>query len=384
MNYILEFLLYRPRVYSGLDHLMVELARQATRDGNRVVCVYCDSMDGMPALQADIAEAGGIVEVIRSNKKKMLADIWHLYRKYRPQAVDTHFVQAAKIYTALLSRVLGVKHFTHEHSLLGDDVQQYIRTKGPIKRIGLGLYYWLLTRWSKRVFCISEAIHRQYLLWSYGHCRNVQTLYIGTQIVEPRYTRSEARELLHIPAEAKVLTNISAIEPIKGIDIILQTVALLKQQGQEWLFVHIGGLRSDTAEQRDYAESLCTMAEQLGIADNVRWLGRRTDVQDILPMADIYVHPSRSEGLGSVLMEAAVAHLPLIGTRVGGIPEIIHEGKTGLLVPTDDAEALAQAVMTMEKDKESVGEKAYQHVRSQFEQNTQAGVMYEMYDSTSC
>ena len=380
MNYILEFLLYRPRVYSGLDHLMVELARQATRDGNRVVCVYCDSMDGMPALQADITEAGGVVEVIRSNKKKMLVDIWHLYRKYRPQVVDTHFVQAAKIYTALLSRVLGVKHFTHEHSLLGDDVQQYIRTKGRIKRIGLGLYYWLLTRWSKRVFCISEAIHRQYVLWSYGHCRNVQTLYIGTQIVEPRYTRSEARELLHIPAEAKVLTNISAIEPIKGIDIILQAVAQLKQQGQEWLFVHIGGLRSDTAEQRDYAESLRTMAEQLGIAENVRWLGRRSDVQDILPMADIYVHPSRSEGLGSVLMEAAVAHLPLIGTRVGGIPEIIHEGETGMLVPTDDAEALAQAVMTMEKDKVRIGGGAYEYVRSQFEQKKLAFLMYKCMD----
>ncbi len=380
MNYILEFLLYRPRVYSGLDHLMVELTHQASEDGNRVVCVYCDSMEAMPALQTDIEHAGGVVEVIHSNKKKMLVDIWHLYRKYHPQVVDTHFMQVAKIYTALLSKVLGVKHFTHEHSLLGDDVQQYIHKKGPIKRMVLGLYYWLLTRWSKQVFCISEAIHQQYRLWSYGHCRNVQTLYIGTQVVEPQYTRSEARELLHIPTDAKVLTNVSAIEPIKGIDIILQAVAQLKQQGQEWLFVHIGGLRSDTAEQRQYADSLHTMAEKLGIADNVRWLGRRSDVQDILPMADIYVHPSRSEGLGSVLMEAAVAHLPLIGTRVGGIPEIVQEGETGLLVPTDDVHALVQAITAMEPDKVRIGGGACRFVCSHFDQKTQGHVLYRMYE----
>lgn len=380
MNYILEFLLYRPRVYSGLDHLMVELTRQASEDGNCVVCVYCDSMEGMSALQADIEQAGGVVEVIRSNKKKMLVDIWHLYRKYHPQVVDTHFMQVAKIYTALLSKMLGVKHFTHEHSLLGDDIQQYIQSKGYIKRMVLGLYYWLLTCWSRQVFCISEAIHQQYRLWSYGHCRNVQTLYIGTQIVEPRYTRNEARELLHIPTDAKVLTNVSAIEPIKGIDIILQAVAQLKQQGKEWLFVHIGGLRSDTTEQRNYAESLRTMAEQLGIAENVRWLGRRSDVQDILPMTDIYVHPSRSEGLGSVLMEAAVAHLPLIGTRVGGIPEIIHEGETGLLVPTDDAEALEHAITILDTNRGGrMGEDVYEYVSSHFCQQTQSIALYEYY-----
>ncbi len=380
MNYILEFLLYSPRVYSGLDHLMVEVTAAAAGEGNRVVCVFCDTMEYMPAIGEDIAHAGGVVEVISSRKRQMYADIRRLYRKYRPQVVDTHFCNDVKVLTALLSKCYGAKHFTHVHSLLGDSVEEYVAEKGRLKRVALGCYHGLMTKWSKRVFCISEAIHRQYGLWSYRHCRNVETLYIGTQIVTPHYTQAEARAMLGIPADAWVLTNVSAIEPIKGIDLILRAVAALKEQGVPCLFVHIGGLRSDTEEQRQYADSLRALAEELGIADRVRWLGRRADVQDILPFADVYVHPSRSEGLGSVLLEASIAHLPLVGTAIGGIPEIVQEGKTGLLVPSDDAEALATAVAALSADKAAqIGENAYRYVCEHFNQHTQALALWEEY-----
>ncbi len=383
MNYILEFLLYCPRVYSGLDHLMVEVAREAAARGSKVVCVFCDSMEYMPAIQTDLEQAGGCVEIVSSNKRQMYADIRRLYRKYRPQVVDTHFCNDVKVLTALLSKRYGATHFTHIHSLLGDDVAEYVAEKGRLKRMALGVYHGLMSLWSKQVFCISEAIHRQYGLWSYGRCRNVETLYIGTQIVAPRYTQAEARALLGIPAGARVLTNVSAIEYIKGIDLILQAVARLKQQGQNCLFVHIGGLRSDTPEQRQYADSLRALAEQFGVADCVRWLGRRSDVQDILPLADIYVHPSRSEGLGSVLLEAAMAHLPLVGTAIGGIPEIVQEGKTGLLVPSDDAEALAAAVEALSADRAAqIGENAYRYVCEHFNQHTQALALWERYGIT--
>lgn len=380
MNYILEFLLYCPRVYSGLDHLMVEIAAAAAGEGSRVVCVFCDTMEYMPAIGEDIERAGGVVEIVSSRKRQMYTDICRLYRKYRPQVVDTHFCNDVKVLTALLSKCYGAKHFTHVHSLLGDSVAEYVAEKGRLKRVALGCYHGLMTRWSRRVFCISEAITQQYHRWAYGRCRNVETLYIGTQIVSPRYTQSEARALLGIPADARVLTNVSAIEYIKGIDLILQAVATLKQQGVSCLFVHIGDLRSDTEEQRRYADSLRTMAEELGIADSVRWLGRHADVQDILPLADIYVHPSRSEGLGSVLLEASIAHLPLVGTQIGGIPEIVREGETGRLVPSDNAEALAAAIKTLfETEGRQIGENAYRYVCSHYNQHLQAAALWNKY-----
>jgi glycosyltransferase involved in cell wall biosynthesis len=265
------------------------------------------------------------------------------------------------------------------HSLLGEDIQEYVKKKGDIKRILLGIYYWILTKLSQRVFCISQAIMQQYRKWSYGDCSNVETLYIGTQLVSPKYTQEEARNLLKLPHDRTIITNISAIEHIKGIDLIINAVAKLKQKGLDVLFVHIGGLRSNTIEQQQYADSLKQLVTDLDVIDNMVWLGRRSDVHDILPMADIYVHPSRSEGLGSVLLEASVAGLPLVGSRVGGIPEIVHDQENGLLVDTDNAEQVAYAIEQLRSDAKNYGDQAREMVYQHFDQTKQADILFQRY-----
>lgn len=374
---VLQFLLYSPCVYSGLDRLMVETTELANENGLTSVCVYTDTMEYMPQLQRDIENAGGIVELVRSSS--LLRDIWTLYRKYHPVIVDTHFINKVKLWTCVFSLVFGVKHYTHMHSLLGEDIHKYAMKKGHIKRILLGMYYWTMTKLSQRVFCISQAITQQYRKWSYGACTNVETLYIGTQLITPSYAREDARKLLQLPCDRTIITNISAIEHIKGIDTILQAVALLRQREIEVVFAHIGGLRSNTLEQQQYADSLKQMAIELGVEDNVIWLGRRSDVQDILPMADVYVHPSRSEGLGSALLEASVAGLPLVGSRVGGIPEIVQHGVNGLLVDADNAEQLADAIEQVLISKNNYGEQARKMVYQQFNQTKQAHKLLNLY-----
>lgn len=378
MNGIFQILLYSPRVYSGLDHLMVEVTKQATANGYTNVCVYTDTMEHMPQLQSDIENAGGIVELVRSSN--LLRDIWTLYRKYHPVIVDTHFIDKVKLWTCVLSLLFGAKHYTHMHSLLGEDIHEYVKKKGYIKRILLGMHYWSMTKLSQRVFCISQAITQQYRKWSYGVCTNVETLYIGTQLTTPSYAREDARKLLQLPCDRTIITNISAIEHIKGIDTILQAVALLRQREIEVFFAHIGGLRSNTLEQQQYADSLKQLAVELGVENNVIWLGRRSDVQDILPMADVYIHPSRSEGLGSVLLEASVAGLPLVGSRVGGIPEIVHDGINGLLIDTGNPLQLADAIEQVLLKKQSYGEQAKKLVWQIFDQIKQARKLLNLYN----
>lgn len=377
-KYILQYLLYSPRVYSGLDHLMVEVTKQAAVNGYTNVCIYSDTMEHMPQLQRDIEDAGGIVEMVRSSN--LLQDIWHLYQKYHPTMVDTHFVNKVKLWTCIFSLLFGAKHYTHMHSLLGDDIQRYEQHRGRLKRMLLGGYYWFLTLCSKNVFCISQAIKDQYLIWGFGRCKNFLTLYIGTQLVAPKYTQEEARKILQLPHDRTIITNISAIEHIKGIDTILQALALLRQREIEVVFAHIGGLRSNTLEQQKYADSLKQLAVELGVEDNVVWLGRRSDVQDILPMADVYVHPSRSEGLGSALLEASVAGLPLVGSRVGGIPEIVQHGVNGLLVDADNAEQLADAIEQVLTSKNNYGEQARKMVYQHFDQMKQASKLLNLYN----
>ena len=81
-----------------------------------------------------------------------------------------------------------------------------------------------------------------------------------------------------------------------------------------------------------------------GVAERVTLLGQRGDVPDLLAAADVYLAASHMEGLGTALMDAGLAGLPVVGTRAGGIPEVVEHRRTGILVPPRDPDALAQAV----------------------------------------
>lgn len=97
----------------------------------------------------------------------------------------------------------------------------------------------------------------------------------------------------------------------------------------------------------------------------VRFLGFQSDMRIVLWAADVFVHPSRSEGLGVVLLEAMAARLPVIATGVGGIPEVVREGETGLLVPPDNPESLAKAIQRLKQDealRQQLGQRAQEWV----------------------
>lgn len=377
-KYILQILLGSPRVYSGLDHLMVETTMIASGLGYTNVCVYTDTLEHMPQLQQDIESAGGKVELVRSSK--LLRDIWRLYRKYHPVVVDTHFMNKVKLWTCIFSLLFGAEHFTHIHSQIGPDVKDYIKKKGYIKRFLLGIYYWILGIRSKKILCVSDLNRKQYLEWSYGAKHKAQTLYMGTQIHIPAYSKSEARNILGLPQDKLIITNVSAIEEIKGIDLIIKAVALLKQQGKDILFAHLGGLRTDSLEQQLYADSLKQLTIDLEVTENVIWLGRRNDICDILSFADIYVHPSLTEGLPSALMEAAIAGLPLIATKAGGMPEIVKDQHNGRLIESGNHAQLANAIEHILTLEHNYGKQAREMVYQHFDQTKQAHKLLNLYN----
>ena len=193
-------------------------------------------------------------------------------------------------------------------------------------------------------------------------------------------SKLEARSILQIPQSEYVITNVSAIEAIKGIDLIIKAVSLLKQKGLNVLFAHLGGLRGDTDEQQQYADSLKHLVQELGVEDNIIWLGRRNDISDILSFADCYVHPSWTEGLPSALMEAAMAGLPLIATRAGGMPEIVKDQYSGRLIDSGDYEQLANTIEQVLASKNNYGSNARAMVYNTFNQEKQARKMLQLYD----
>lgn len=133
-----------------------------------------------------------------------------------------------------------------------------------------------------------------------------------------------------------VVGTVAVLEARKGHRFLLEAAAFLKQQGRRLKYRFAGD-----GSQR---EQLQKMARTLGLHDEVDFLGFVSDIPGFLSTIDIFVLPSVYEGLGVAVLEAMAAAKPVVATRVGGLPEIVEESITGLLIPPNDSRKLAQAI----------------------------------------
>jgi glycosyltransferase involved in cell wall biosynthesis len=148
------------------------------------------------------------------------------------------------------------------------------------------------------------------------------------------------RDELHIPTGAKVVGMIALFEPRKGYQVLLEAATSIAQRVPEVYFVLVGD-----GPVRHEMEKL---AKKLGVTNQTLFLGSRRDFREIMATFDVFVLPSLEfESLPYVVLEAMGAAKPIVGTRVGGIPEEIVHGVTGIVVPPGDAQALSHAIVDL-------------------------------------
>lgn len=134
----------------------------------------------------------------------------------------------------------------------------------------------------------------------------------------------------------RTITTVANLRRGKGHDVLLHAASGLLRRHPDLVFQLVG--------DGPLRPSLEALAATLGIDDRVRFLGHRDDVAAILQTSDLFAFPSLMEAFPNGVMEAMAAGLPVVATRVGGIPELVEDGRTGLLVPPGDAEAMCGAV----------------------------------------
>ncbi|MCY3781297.1 MAG: glycosyltransferase family 4 protein [Chloroflexi bacterium] len=162
--------------------------------------------------------------------------------------------------------------------------------------------------------------------------------------------------------EALDIVYAGVLIPRKGVHHLLNAFAQLDEPGAQ---LHLVG----KAENSDYAAGLRGQAEELGIADRVRFCGAvsQAELARYFASARVMVLPSLSEGLGRVVVEAMLVGAPVIGSRVGGIPDLIRHGENGLLVEAGDVDDLAAALKQIYRaDVKAMGEKAREFAKDYF------------------
>ncbi len=159
----------------------------------------------------------------------------------------------------------------------------------------------------------------------------------------------EVRRSLGTPESDVVIIQVSRMEPLKGQFVCLEALAALRDRGG-WTCWQVGG--AQRAEERRYLAKLRDRARALGIADRVKFPGHRSDVRELLAAADIFCQPNlQPDAFGVSFVEALSAGLPVVTSALGGALEIVDE-TCGVLVPPNDAPALATVLSRLVPDVE--------------------------------
>lgn len=156
--------------------------------------------------------------------------------------------------------------------------------------------------------------------------------------LEP-HDRREARLALALDPDIPVVAFAARLSDQKGVGTLLEASPRIIARFSDARIL-IGGSGPEETEARH-------LAERLGIADHVTWAGWITDMPAFLAAVDVFVSPALTEAFGLALLEVGAAGVPVVATRVGGVPEVILDGETGLLVAPADAVALADGVLSL-------------------------------------
>ncbi|HHY97707.1 MAG TPA: glycosyltransferase family 4 protein [Firmicutes bacterium] len=228
-----------------------------------------------------------------------------------------------------------------------------------------------LAPFSDATIVVSEALKREYEELSAGRCRAVRFIPNGIDLA--RF--SPRRNDVWTPGQFRIGT-VARLIPQKGVGTLIRAFPAIKElyPSAELLIVGDG-------VERPALEGLCG---ELRLKDSVRFLGYREDVPEILRELDVFVLASESEGGMSLsIIEAMASRIPVIATHIGGIPEIVQDRITGILIPPGDPVALAEAVKWVFSNLEEVSKlvsKAYDTVKERFSATAMVDEVHKVYE----
>lgn len=201
------------------------------------------------------------------------------------------------------------------------------------------------------VITVSHAVEREVVTRGWFPSKKIFTIYNGVKLedYENGAKERDTKRKMGISVDRPVVGMIANLRRIKGIYPFIEAASIIHHQGSEIEFLIAG---DDLGELGCTRKDLESFVKNLCMEQSIHFLGKRTDIPDLISTFDVAVVPSLSEGFSNVVLEYMAAAKPLVATLVGGNGEVVKHGETGLLVPPGDPSALAEAIVTILKDKE--------------------------------
>ena len=350
----------------GAEVQVVELARRMTARGWRVAVVtLLDTTDQKPAL-----EAAGIPHVSLRMRRgwpdpRAAARLARVLRARRPDVLHTHMVQSN-----LLGRVARLFAPVPVLVSTSHSVNEGGRWRYRVYRATAGL--------ADLVTAVSAATARRHAETRATPDHKLRVVPNGIDTSRFSFDAAARERLRRDEAigDAFCWLAVGRFEEAKDYPNLLRAFARVSGARPDSLLLIAGhGPLQDDARR---------LVQQLGLSKRVRFLGLRRDVPDLMSAADGYVMSSAWEGLPMVLLEAAATGLPIVATRVGGIPEAVIDGRSGLLVPPADDAALGEAMLKLMRlpaeERKSMGAAGSAHAKANFDIESVTTAWESIYD----
>lgn len=301
----------------GAERHVLDLCRTQQQQGLSVSVALPAGRGVAPQLQIALNKNQIQHVNIRSGGRWNLLALWSLHQaiqRVKPDVIHAHMPKSI----AMINRLhLGVPCVGTAHNI--------VKQISPFQAC-------------QQVICVSERVQHSLLMLGYPA---EKTRVIHNAIDMTRFAhinREQARKNLVWEANIVVLC-VARLVPAKGQCYAIEALAALSAMYPN-LRLALAGTGADQ-------NMLRALALRLGVVERVLFLGSRDDVPQLMAAADMYVQPSIKEGFGIALLEAMASGLPCIGTPTGAMPEMIAQGRSGLIIPAADAHALSQAMQSL-------------------------------------
>lgn len=242
----------------------------------------------------------------------------------------------ASIWAGLASRRTGTPWVSTLHVLPASNLwsREGMRQRLMLKVLRLGC---------SRVLAVSAALRDAYLEQKILRPEQVVVVHNGVApswfVEATEEEKRSTRRELDLPTEGKIVVTVSVLRRGKGLKVLLDAVDIVvrAEPDARFLVVGDGPLRGELADR----------CRKLGVDKYVQWTGLRHDVARLLTCGDVFALPTRYDAFPTVILEAMGSGLPVVASRVGGVPEIVESPETGLLVPPGDPGVLAQTLIEL-------------------------------------
>ena len=261
-------------------------------------------------------------------------DLRRFIRSERVQIVHTFF-ESADLLGGLVAKLSGVPVVISSR-----------RDMGILRSTRHRIAYRLMSSLFNQVQAVSGAVRRETIRADRIDPDKVVTIPNGIEIEKLAAADGAAAlpHALRLHDDSPLIVSVGHIRRVKGFDVLLRAAAEVCRVYPNATFLIVGAVQEPECDR-----DLRDLVRQLHLQRNVRFLGKleSESVWSLLKLCDVFCQPSRSEGMSNALLEAMACGLPCVATAVGGTPEVLEDGRTGYIVPSEDYQAAANRILAL-------------------------------------